>query len=138
VATAVIQTPIHTLLANLNLTKKFFHHTLLVKYFFLNGTINTKLPFHTLTSLCDNFYFTNRYSFFKKTNLVPVSSFNFTLQKKILKIVNFEKFRPNIILWYYNTLIRFLENCSGKKVLFKLNPFIENSLTFTDIARSNL
>lgn len=31
-----------------------------------------------------------------------------------------------------------MENCSGKKVYLKFNPFIENSLTFTDIARCNM
>jgi len=31
-----------------------------------------------------------------------------------------------------------MENCSGKKVYLKFNPFIENSLTFSDIARCRL
>jgi len=35
-------------------------------------------------------------------------------------------------------LVRFMENCSGKKVYLKFDPFIENSLTFCDLARCSL
>jgi ribosomal protein S3 len=41
-------------------------------------------------------------------------------------------------MWYYNMLIRFIENCSGKKVYMKFNPFVENSLSFSDLARCDL
>jgi hypothetical protein len=32
-------------------------------------------------------------------------------------------------------LIRFIENCSGLKVGLAFNPFLENTLTYTDVAR---
>lgn len=31
-----------------------------------------------------------------------------------------------------------MESCTGKKVFLKFNPFIENVLSFSDIARCNM
>jgi len=44
-------------------------------------------------------------------------------------------FTANVVLWYHTMLIRFIENCSGLKTSLLLNPFLENSLTYLDIAR---
>jgi len=41
-------------------------------------------------------------------------------------------------VWYYKTLIQFIENCSGRKTTLLLGPFIENSLSFEDRARCTL
>ena len=123
---------------NFNLQTNCNFSTLLLKYFVLQQNLKTTFSTSSVSTLLDNFFFSNRFNFFKKTNLIPIREFNFVLQKKILKIINFDKFRPNVILWYYTTIIRFIEFYSGKKVFFKLNPFIENSLTFSDIARCNL
>ena len=127
-----------TLLLNFNFTKLTNFSSILVKYLLTKKVRLTYFSISTISILLENFFFSNRLNFFKKTNLVSVKHFNFILQKKILKIINFDKFRPNIILWYYTTIIRFIEFYSGKKVFFKLNPFIENALTFTDLARCNL
>lgn len=89
----------------------------------------------TLLNL-SKFYLNSRVSLIRSSNLWPSSSFSFTVKKRLLKILKFDKFSSNVTLWYYNTLVRFLENCSGKKVFLKFNPFVENSLPFTDIARS--
>jgi hypothetical protein len=127
-----------SLALNFNFQTNCNFSVLLLKYFVLQQNLKTTFSASPVSTLLDNFFFSNRYNFFKKTNLVSIKEFNFVLQKKILKIINFDKFRPNVILWYYTTIIRFIEFYSGKKVFFKLNPFIENSLTFSDIARCNL
>jgi len=101
-----------------------------------NNNILSNLT-HSLTSLNDH-SFSTRINIFKTTNIWPSSFFHFTLKRKILKIFSFNKFLPNVTMWYYNILIRFMESCTGKKVFLKLNPFIENSLSFTDIARCNM
>jgi hypothetical protein len=41
-------------------------------------------------------------------------------------------------MWYYTMLVRFMESCSGKKVYIKFNPFLENYLTFSDLARCSV
>ncbi len=113
---------------------------LLYKYIFwliiphnnLNNSLN-----HSLNSL-NNHSFSTRINLFKTTNLWPSSFFHFTLKRKILKIFSFNKFLPNVTMWYYNILIRFMESCTGKKIFLKFNPFIENFLSFTDIARCNM
>ena len=123
---------------NFNFQQKHDFSPLLLKYLLVQQNIPRNFSVSPISTLLNSFFFTNRYNFFKKTNLISVKEFNFVLQKKILKIINFDKFRPNVVLWYYTTIIRFIEFYSGKKVFFKLNPFIENSLTFSDLARCNL
>ena len=82
--------------------------------------------------------FSARSGFYQNSNLWPATMFKYTVKRKLLKMFNYYKFLPNVTMWYYNMLIRFMENCSGKKVYLKFNPFIENSLTFVDIARCRL
>ena len=113
---------------------------LLYKYLFWLVSPNTNVLnnlTHSLTSLNDH-SFSTRINLFKTTNIWPSSFFHFTLKRKVLKIFSFNKFLPNVTMWYYNILIRFMESCTGKKVFLKFNPFIENFLSFTDIARCNM
>jgi hypothetical protein len=131
---------------NTDLLFTFFENTTLYKYlnfnnnlsyFNYNKTINKNNNLSVVNDLNKQF-FNSRVSIFNKSNLIPSTIFKYTVKRKLLKIVNFHKFSSNIIMWYYNILIRFMENCSGKKVYLKFNPFIENSLSFTDIARCNM
>ena len=108
-----------------------------LSYFNYNKTINKNNNLSVVSDLNKQF-FNSRINIFNKSNLIPSNIFKYTIKRKLLKIVNFHKFSSNIIMWYYNILIRFMENCSGKKVYLKFNPFIENSLSFTDIARCNM
>lgn len=86
----------------------------------------------------NTFFFNDRINILNKTNVWPSSSFSFTVKRRLLKVFSFHKFSLNVTIWYYHTLLRFLENCTGKKAFLKFNPFIDNSLTFTDLARCNL
>jgi len=108
-----------------------------LSYFNYTKTVNKNNNLSVVSDLSKNF-FNSRINIFNKSNLVSSSIFKYTVKRKLLKIVNFHKFSSNIIMWYYNILIRFIENCSGKKVYLKFNPFIENALSFTDIARCNM
>lgn len=116
---------------------------LLYKYFYWlsyivdNKPINSK-SFQTSFNSLQNHHFSSRINVFSRTNLWPSHFFHFVIKRKILKIFSFNKFVPNITMWYYNLLIRFFESCTGKRVLLKFNPFIENFLSFADIARCNM
>lgn len=82
--------------------------------------------------------FNERLSSLKYSNITPISWFNFKLQKRVFKVFSYNKFAINITFWYYTTLIKFIENCSGHKVFLKFNPFLLNALSFGDHARSFL
>lgn len=58
--------------------------------------------------------------------------FNYTFNKILIKILDHAKFGVNTIFWHYQILIRFLEYCSGKKIYFKINPFLQNNLSFSE------
>lgn len=115
-------------------------NALLYKYIFWlsnpHNQISNSLT-NSLTSL-NNHLFSSRIDLFRLTNIWPSSFLHFSLKRKVLKIFSFNKFLPNVTMWYYNLLIRFMESCTGKKVFLKFNPFIENCLSFTDIARCNM
>lgn len=70
-----------------------------------------------------------------KSNLVPHSSFDKGMAKKVLNSFSNKSFQTDLVPWYYNTLIRFIEDCSGKKVLFQFYPFINQEMTADFVAR---
>lgn len=69
------------------------------------------------------------------TNLIPHVAFNKTLNKKVLDSFTNKNFDEPITPWYYHTLIRFIENCSGQKVIFQFYPFISQTIKIEDTAR---
>lgn len=135
-----------TLLKNHKVLHKVLENNLLFNYLGLDfntlrdltNTKNNSTLVKTITTDLNIQFFNSRFSLFSKSNLLPSTMFKFTIKRKLLKVFKFHKFSSNITMWYYNILIRFIENCSGKKVYLKFNPFIENALTFSDLARCNL
>lgn len=137
--------------SNLILNDERFIHQLycnptLFKYFLWNqSTLNRqverifspKLLTPLLTDL-GKFNFSTRSNFYTNSNLWPLTLFKYSIKRKILKLFTYYKFLPNVSLWYNSTLVRFMESCSGRKVYLKFNPFIENSLTYQDLARCRM
>jgi len=83
----------------------------------------------------NNTLFSTTSSLFTKSNIVTFHTFEYNLRRRVLKAFTYDTFSPNVTMWYYHTIIRFIENCTGKKAFLKFNPFIENSLTFNDLSR---
>ena len=69
------------------------------------------------------------------TNLQPHNKFKFTIFKKIYAFFANNKIHKNIIPLYYHTLIRFVENCSGKKTLLQFYPFVNQCINKDFIIR---
>ena len=78
-----------------------------------------------------NYNYTSLYM----TNLYPHPNFNHTINKKVYAFFTNNKIHKNIIPIYYNTLIRFAENCTGKKVVIQFYPFVNQSITKDFIIR---
>jgi hypothetical protein len=70
-----------------------------------------------------------------RSNILQFYKFDYQLKRRVLKAFTYDTFSPDVTMWYYHTIVRFIENCTGKKVYLKFNPFIENSLTFNDLSR---
>ncbi len=75
----------------------------------------------------NNFFYSNKSSLFF-TNIIPSLKFFHVLKKKILKIFDYNKYPSDSASWHYNTIIRFIEFCTGKKACFRLHPFLNNQL----------
>lgn len=71
----------------------------------------------------------------KNSNLVPHMSFQHIMSKKILSLFSTNKIREDLIPFYYNTLIRFMEHCSGKKVMLQIYPFLNQNISYDFVVR---
>lgn len=69
------------------------------------------------------------------TNLVPNTTFKKSIKKKVLNSFSNKNFNENVIPWYLNTFVRFIEHCSGKKTLFQFYPFLAKSVLPEDTIR---
>jgi hypothetical protein len=116
----------------------FFFNSIFFKYFFAFNKKNYKTLADSfknlLNTLVDSFFYSfNGNLLFN--NLLPSPNFNFVLKKKMLKIFSYSKFSVTTTLWQYNTLLRFLEFCSGRKVCIKFFNFLSSTLTFGEKAQ---
>ena len=62
------------------------------------------------------------------TNMFPSPAFNFLITKKVYKSQMDRSGKESFIPWYYNTIVRFLENISGSKILFQFYPFMHKNV----------
>lgn len=65
---------------------------------------------------------------FKLSNILPAKCFKHRLTRKIYNLTKLQTIQENFTPWYYNTLVRFMEHCSGKKCLFQFYPFVNNDV----------
>jgi len=121
--------------SNTSLLSYVLTNSLLFKYLFSSSLVDPKFSSSLLCINFSNLFSPSGNSMFKKSNLLPFYSFSYQLKRRVLKAFTYDTFSPNVTMWYYHTIIRFVENCTGKKVYLKFNPFIENSLTFNDLSR---
>lgn len=105
---------------------------LLIKYFLNADKLAINVHFFTPHYL--KFFFYDRF-FLENTNLSPNKNFFFLFKKHIIKLSSYQKITLPIIPWYFNTLIRFIEHCSGKRAVVKFNMFLNNYLEPDERAR---
>jgi hypothetical protein len=96
-------------------------------------TANTATVHKTLASLLQNG--TGDSHSMLLTNLVPHDSFRKHFSKKVLNSFANRLFRENIIPYYQNTLVRFIEYCTGRKVLFQFYPFVNQHIDKSSMVR---
>lgn len=125
----------NTFFLNTTLTNQFLFKYLILRsaeyhnYSHYNVTFKMVKPILHVLNL---FYFGSRFDLFSRSNLFPTESFSYTIQRRLLKCFTLRKFITSTGAWYNHMLVRFMSNCTGRRVYLKLNPHIENSLTFED------
>jgi hypothetical protein len=62
-------------------------------------------------------------------NIIPGKNFSLVFFKKVYSSINRKKLNINFTCSLNNTLVRFMEYISGKKVLLQFYPFINQSIT---------
>lgn len=110
----------------------FFLNPTFFKFFFSKNFSNYIFDFRLKNFLTyqnsDNFFYNINFNL--NANLTPALSFFYILKKKMLQVFNYDKFPITTSIWFYETLIKFLEYCSGKKVNLNLYTFLHNNLNF--------
>jgi len=130
----------HHLLTNMFFLNHLLLQSSLIKYFLIQSSTllnssnynlthsSLKLIFHNITL----FYFNTRLDIIQKSNLYPTQFFNYSLKRRLVKLFVFRRFSAQTSVWYFNMLIRFMEFCTGRKIYLKLDPHVENNLTYLD------
>jgi hypothetical protein len=113
---------LNTALNSDNFITTFIYSPFLIKFFGNNRSGIKDFEFIILSSM--------RYSNkrFKLINLLPANCFKYRLTRKIYNSTKLQTIQENFTPWYYNTLVRFMEHCSGKKCLFQFYPFVNNDV----------
>jgi hypothetical protein len=121
------------------------NNTLFFKFFFsiYDNNVNKNINFFnffesSITTFTSNFLFFSLHKKFKTTNILPFDNFSFLIKKYVIKSFNFQKFPYDSSPWHCNTIIKFLEFVSGKKVYINYFTFINNTLTFYEKSRCEL
>ena len=118
-------------------------NTLLFKYLFWNSlTVRPSSDLFTPNALIQaatmnlsRYGFSDRSSLLTKTNLWPLQLFRYNIRRKVVKVVVNTRYLPRTTSYFYKTLVSFMEYYTGKKVYLKFNAFVENALTYSDLAR---
>jgi hypothetical protein len=146
IQSSVSYSPTQLLLSNSKFNKYFYTNPLLFKYFLWNSRntfrhlqdVFNKATFSSNMAELGRFHFSTRLTVYQRVNLWPASMFSYTVKRRVTKVVNNTKFTPITTMWYYTTLVRFMEHHTGRKVYLRFNPFIENAISFADYARSEI
>ena len=123
---------------NLNVILYFFKNPFLLKLHnvFTNNTKQIAM-LQNLSQLST--YLDTKFGYSTKginySNILPHNKFKYTYVKKFFSSFSNQKLRSNITPWYYHTLIRFLENYTGKKILFQFYPFVNQEISKDSIIR---
>lgn len=70
----------------------------------------------------------NSQGIFASNNLVPSKSVSFIINKEAYNLLAVHKLMRGAVPFYYHTLVRFMEHCSGKKAAFKFYPFAHQNV----------
>ncbi len=116
----------------------FFNKTLFKFFYYYGSNLNAVTDFFQTSRFFSYFtqffFYTKRNDFFFN-NINKNKNFSYFLKKKIIKTLNYKKFDLWLAPWYSHSLIRFLEKCSGKRVLLKFFFFLGNCLNFYEQSR---
>ena len=83
-------------------------------------------------------YYMRLYAVYSNLSTLHLEEYYNTLESskqinsQVLKYYSKGYLRPNGFLWYYTSLIQFLEFTIGRKVALNFGPFLETALTFAD------
>ena len=116
-------------LSNINLLLLVIFNPIMFKVFKIWDMNKPKNSIQTLN------YRLNKLNLQPYSNITPQQTFNKVLTKQLSSLFSMNKIREDIIPFYYHTLVRFIEHCSGKKFLFQFYPFLHQNINLNYVIR---
>ena len=139
---STFQVSLNSLLSSIHFSQSSLGASTFYKYanflFKFQGDLMNTTTFRSTKSLnmfSRTYFFESRAGELSRTNLLPNETFSYQIKVKLINLFLKKPFNINVTMWYHTMLVRFIEHCSGLKVTLALNPFLENSLTYSDMAR---
>lgn len=128
------------ILFSFDFTFFFSQKSLFFKFFLLNKNNNFNFKnfnffYFFLPSYLNSFFFYSKSVVVSQNNIIPSSNFFYILKKKILKMFIYDKFPIMSTPFYIDSLIRFFQHCTGKKIIIKINTQLQNFLSFYEKAQ---
>lgn len=123
----------------LHLVLSFFFKPVIFKYFyiFFKRSIKNFFTSKFLFNLTPR-YFSLIKDKIQTSNVFPTDDFSFFVKRYFLYITNFNKFNYQLMLPFQMSIIKFMQFCTGKKILFKTYPYLYNMLTAEEQIRCAL
>lgn len=97
-----------------------------------------KLTTQQLQSQLLPYFETEQHRKFTGSNLWSAVASSQVLRKKLVRMTTHRALGPMVSCWYHETLIRFLENATGRRIALNVGPFVQDGLTLDDRAFCSL
>jgi hypothetical protein len=113
----------------------YFYKPLFFKCFINNSRLSFNYFYQKISYQANKLLFYSKKSYFFKSNLLPNPRFSYVFKRKLLKMFSYQKFPIGPTPFYNNSIVRFLEHCTGKKVALRITPLLTNVLSFVEKAQ---
>ena len=101
------------------------------------STANSLITIAGIQNQLQAYFFTCHQPNLRLSNLWTAPTSHYTLRKRLLRFLSTASFQVEITQWYYLSLTRFIEHCTGRKVALRFGPFVDDCLTFEERALSS-
>ena len=106
------------------------------KHFAYSGS-NSLAAIVSIQNQLQTYFFKGHQPNLRLSNLWTAPTSHYTLRKRLLRFLSTASFQVEVTQWYYLTLTRFVEYCTGRKVALFFGPFVDDCLTFEERALSS-
>ena len=137
------------LIGNIFFFAKLITNPLMLKYVLYKTNSNFKVKSPSSLKLSNSFsvslhndatslFFGDRHFHDKYSNSQAAIKLTTRVKRRIYYRLTSMTLRANVLFWKYQLLTGFMESCTGRKITFRINTVLEESLSFQDVAQCSI